>query len=329
MIDFVWTDKHTEAAKRIMKHSTWGVISPPDMLRAVKDIYDRGGIISKEEYIKLSNIYGGNRNDNFQSALIQLYMVRANEDNSYEFTKVGENRGFYSGNELARRIDDVGLINRQTLDILGHNFLLYARESLPLCCQLMQPGIPKNYLEHEYVDQYVFNQKLNKFKFDNLIRILISFDIIEENPHFGLVIKHAPPALTFYHMACSYFFLSSNKIGNEVDAKDLEREVHSLLKVLNDDYTVLGFNKHPIEGWGKRLAWITPESFEQLLDVGLIDPLTIARILKTILRNDQNLSQSLARTVLVQLKQLILDDITTFRGEPINLTEVLQEFEIS
>ena len=151
--------------------------------------------------------------------------------------------------------------------------------------------------------------------------------MIEESKH-GLVVKHAPPALTFYTIIDAYFFLVSNKVGSGVNADDLQREVHNRIPYREEDYAVLGFDQFPVEGWGKRQAWMTSEAFKHILHIGLIDPLCIARILQNIVQDNNNSSQDLARSTLRQLQMKILDDVKKFKGEPINMSEVLQEYEV-
>ena len=142
------------------------------------------------------------------------------------------------------------------------------------------------------------------------------------------MVDHAPPVLSFYQITSSYLFLASNNVGRKVNSDDLQREVHSLLPNREEDYTVLGFDQFPIEGWGKHQAWMTPESFTRMLQIGLIDPLCIARILKNIVQDKTNPSNELAKLSLRQLKNKIINDVHNFRGDPINLPEVLQEFEL-
>jgi len=326
MTDFVWTEVLTEYALRNLEHSTWAVINPQDILRSIKCIQQGGGDVTHEEFDQIRKDLRVESND-FRNSLLQLELLTESSDGSWYLTEETSRPGFYSGKQLAEIIEDVGVNNPRISNILGHNFTLHARESLPFCCNLMEPGIPKDSLKTVLVDHYVFNQKLNSFKFDILLDNLIKFEVVEET-EFGYVVKHAPPALTFYHIAYAYFFLARNKVGGKVDASDLHREVHGLLPDREEDCTVLGFDQFPIEGWGKHQAWMTSESFTRLLYAGLIDPLCIAHVLKTIVQDEENPSQDLAQSTLRQLKKKILDDVKKFKGEPVNLPEVLQEFEV-
>jgi len=327
MNNIEWTEEHTDYAKEVMKQGTWAVINPTDILRAIKDIHQLGGIISGEKYLELSEDYGGNENQNFRSALENLNITKKNNDGLYEFTQNGRKLGCYSGRELASVVEDLGVSSPQALNLLGHNFLLHAPESLSFCCQLNPIGIPKEVIKHDLLDHYLFNQKLNEFKIDNLFHILAYFNVIEEKK-LGYGIKNAPPALTYYYMVSYYLFLASNKVGSEVDAKDLKRAVDFLMPNRIEDYRVLGLHNHPIEGWGLRLAWMKTESFNRLLQVGLISPLSIARILRNIIKDDNNPSQKYAYETLKTLKNEVLKNASRFRGEPLNFTEVLREFEI-
>ncbi len=328
MNNFLWTEEHTVDALKNLEHSTWADINPPDMLRTVERIQQKGGKISQEEFAQLSDEFGGTNVENFRGALRYLRLLKKNEeDGTYELTQKQDYFGFYSGEELAGVIKDVEIISPQALNILGHNFIFHAREALPFCCSLMEPGVPKDYLKREFENHYVFNQKLNEFKFENLIKNLINFKIIKEVMSY-IVLEHSPLALIFYQIASSYLFLASNKVDHKVDAGDLQREVYNLLPNLEEKYSVLGFDRHPIEGWGKNLAWMTSESFTRLLRLGLIDPLCIARVLQQIVQDIRNPSNMLAKSALRQLKKKILDDVKKFKGDPINLPEILQEYEV-
>ncbi len=329
MTDFLWTEQLTSDALKTLEHSTWAVINPEDALHAIDRIQLKSGGFTSDEFKMLADEFGGNKSENFKGALGQLKLIKYNEETeTYELTRVKANPGFYSGQELANLIKDVGIPNPQLLTILGHNFLLHARESLPFCCFLMTPGVPKDYLKNELVDSYLFNQKLNSFKFDNLLRYLIQFNIIQKTESGCLVVKNAPPSLTFFKIAREYFFLASNTVGRLVNAGDLQREVDSLLPNREEDYTVLGFDKFPVEGWGRHQVWMTGESFGSMLHLGLIDPLCIARVLRQIAQDNENPSSELAKSSMNAMKDKILVDVRSFKGDPTNLQEVLNEFEI-
>ena len=333
MSDFVWTEDLAKYALNNLEHGTWAYVNPQDILRAIKQIQKVGGYATSDEFDQIREDLGVTHND-FRDISRHMELLADKSSDGYwhltdwDSTEEPSRPGFYSGKELAKINEDGGeLENPHDLNILGHNFILNARESLPFCCKLMRPSVPLDYLRTILVDHYVFNQKLNPFKFENLLRILKSLEVIEETEH-GFVVKHAPPALTFYHIASEYFFLALNNVDEKVNANDLLREVHNLIPNREEDYTVLGFEKFPIEGWGEHSAWMTPESFEQFLHIGLIDPSCIARILQTIVRDKKNPSQDLAHSTLRQLKKKILDDVMGFRGDPINLPEVLREYEV-
>jgi|TARA_B100000315_G_C14592393_1_gene596655 hypothetical protein len=326
MSDFVWKEEFTEYAIRNLKHSTWAYVNPPDILKTIEWIQQVGGNVTSDEFVQRHKTVEIKHED-YRQISIHLGLLTKSSGGSLHLTDRLSRLGFYSGKELAASIEDCGIDNPVNLNILGHNFTLYVRESLPFCCKLMRPGVPKDYLETVLADHYVFNQKLNQFKFDNLLRILKELDVIEETEK-GFVVKHAPPALTFYYIASEYFFLALNNVDVKIKADDLLREVHYLIPNRKEDFTVLGFERFPIEGWGENQAWMTPKSFEQLLHIGLIDPLCIARILQTIVRDKKNPSQDLAHSTLRQLGKRILDHVEGFRGEPINLPEVLREYEV-
>jgi len=332
MSDFVWTEEFTVDALSNLEHGTWAIFNPQDIFRAIEQIQQGGGKATKLEFDQIRMDLGVDFYD-FRDILVNLELL-TKSDGSWHLTDKPSRPGFYSGKELAASIEDCGIDNSWNLNILGHNFTLNARESLRFCYYLMDPGVSKDYLRTELENHYVFNQKLNPFKFENLLRILKKLEVIEETEHGFIVIKYAPPTLTFYNIVSEYFNLVSNKVGSKVDASDLQREVHSLIPNRSEDYTVLGFKKFPIEGWGRYQVWMTSESFERFLSVGLIDPLHIARILKTIVKDRGNPSQDLAQSTLKRLGMKISDDVKSFRGKdgeespPINLPEVLREYEV-
>ena len=200
--------------------------------------------------------------------------------------------------------------------------MLHAREGLSFCGRLCDPGMPKDFLRDTMQDHYVFNQKLNSFKFDNLIRNLMSFGVIKDGD-CGLIIDRAPPVLTFYQITSSYFFLSGGKVNCKVDAKDLLRQVDRVIQHRDEDYSVLGFKQFPIEGWGKHQAWMTPESFSKILEIGLVETKTIALILLEIARDEANPSRDLARNAASRIKDALLTQLKKFKQEPIGYEEVV------
>jgi len=92
----------------------------------------------------------------------------------------------------------------------------------------------------------------------------------------------------------------------------------------------LGFEQFPIEGWGKHQAWMTPESFTRMLHVGLIEPLCIARVLRRIVEDKTNPSNHIGKSALMQLRKKIIREMKDpkIQGDPINLQQVLQEYEV-
>jgi hypothetical protein len=326
MSDFVWTEELTGIALKNLEHSTWGVINPNDMLRAIEYIHRLGGGASSNEINELRESLGIKGND-FRQNLKHLGLVAVRADKAWEITIEPSQMGFYSGKNLAEIVAGLGIDSPQALSILGHNFILHARESLPFCCRLMDPGVPESYLREELVDHYIFNQKLNSFKFPNLIKNLTRFQVIKET-EFGLLVKEAPPALTFYQITSAYLFLASYAVGRKVKSVDLQREVHNLLPRRREDYTVLGFERFPIEGWGKHQAWMSPESFKRLLEVGVVDPLCVARVLQQVTKDKLNPSCNLAEVALGQLLHKIKDDVKPYDGVPVDLSEVLDEFRV-
>ncbi|MDA7618218.1 hypothetical protein N8703_02845 [Verrucomicrobia bacterium] len=319
MPDFEWTDELTEFAHRNCQHATWAASNPGDMLRVVKYFQENGGSIGKEEKDTIRDGLGVGGHDVFHF----LRHLRHLTEDTLELTKGhedGDRPGFYTGQTLGRVLEDLGL--EQAKKILGHNFMLHAREGLSFCSRLCDPGVPKDFLKETMLDHYVFNQKLNSFKFDNLIRNLMGFRVIKEGD-CGLIIDRAPPVLTFYQITSSYFFLSGGKVNCRVDAKDLLRQVDSVIPRRDEDYSVLGFKQFPIEGWGKHQAKMTPESFSKLLEIGLVETKTIALILSEIARNEANPSRDVAKNAANRIKDALLKQLKKFKPEPIGYEEVV------
>ena len=324
MSDFVWTEELTEFALRDLKHATWAYINPGDMLRAVEYIHKNGGAISKEDSDELRDSLAL-KNDDFRLYLQHLRLLREdNTEDVFELTMVPapEGRpGFYTGRRLGEVIRDLGIASDQAKHILGHNFVLHAREALSFCSKLMPPGLNEEYLKEELLDHYVFNQKLNPFKFDNLIKNLKGFGVVKGGDR-GLVIYHAPPVLCFYQMASTYFYLSDSKVCHKVDAKGLLREVENIIPQRDENYSALGFDRFPIEGWGKHQAWMTPESFSRMLEIGLVEPERVFKIIQGISSDNNNPSSESAKSAAARLNIALWNQAKKFKGEPIGIDEI-------
>jgi hypothetical protein len=324
MSDFVWTEELTEFALRDLRHATWAYINPGDMLRAVEYIHKNGGAISKEDFDELHDSLAI-KNDDFRLSLQHLQLLREDDArDNFELTMApaSEGRpGFYTGRRLGEVISDLGIANEQAKHILGHNFVLHAREALSFCSKLMPPGLNEEYLKEELLDHYVFNQKLNPFKFDNLIKNLKGFGVVKGGDR-GLVIDHAPPVLCFYQMVSSYLYLSGSKVGHKVDAKGLLREVENIIPRRDENYLELGFDRFPIEGWGKHQAWIAPELFSRMLEIGLIEPERVFRILQGISSDNTNPSCESAKSAVERLNVALWNQAKKFKGEPIGIDEI-------
>ncbi len=324
MSDFVWTEKFTEYALRNLEPATWAVINPGDMLRTIEYFQRNGGSISREDSDALGDTLGPKHKD-FRDSLKHLRLIRKDKDrDNFELTiehDPEDHPGFFTGQRLGEVIKDNKLASTQAKYILGHNFVLHAREALCFCSKLMPPGLPKEYLKEELLDHYVFNQKLNAFKFDNLIKNLKGFGIIKEGD-FGLVIDHAPPALTVYQIALSYFYLSDAKVGHKVDAKSLLREIENIIPQRDENYSALGFDRFPIENWGKHQAWMRPESFSKMLEIGLVEPEIVFRILRRISSDNNNPSSESAYSAAKRLNIELWNQAKKFKGEPIGIDEI-------
>ena len=323
---FEWTDELTEFAVRNVKHATWAFVNPLDILRVIDHIQQNGGRISKEDYDGLSEKIKVGKS-NYSEPLNHLKIVEKGEDPGlYILTqqpKLEDRPGFYTGQRIGEVIKDLGFDSSQAKHILAHNFILHAREALSFCSKLSPPGVPENFLKDKLEDHYVFNQKLNKVKCGHLIKLLEGFEVIKEGD-CGLVVDYAPPILTFYQIASSYFFLSGGRVNCRVDAKDLLRQVDSIIPQRDEDYSVLGFDQHPVESWGRQTAWMSPESLTKMLEIGLVETETIARILLEIVLDETNSSRDRAKNASSRIKGAILEDIKGFKKpEPIGYEEVV------
>jgi hypothetical protein len=150
----------------------------------------------------------------------------------------------------------------------------------------------------------------------------MGFGVIKEGG-CGYIIDRAPPVLTFYQITSSYFFLSGGKVNCRVDAKDLLRQVDRVIQQRDEDCSVLGFKQFPIEGWGKHQAWMTPESFSKLLEIGLVETKTIALILSEIARDEANPSRDLAKNAASRIKDALLKQLEKFKSKPIGYDEIV------
>lgn len=108
-----------------------------------------------------------------------------------------------------------------------------------------------------------------------------------------------------------------------VDAKDLLRQVDSVIPQRDEDYSVLGFNQFPLEGWGKHQAWMSTESFSKMLEIGLVETKTIARILSEIVREEANPSRDLAKNAASRIKDALLKQLEKFKSKPIGYDEIV------
>lgn len=324
MSDFKWTEELTEFSLNSVKHATWAASNSGDMLRVVDCFQEKGGEVTAEEKQQIFQELGGLKNKDVFDFLCHTQLITESKLGLTTGPEPEDRPGFYTGQKLGEVIRDLGVASPQAKDIVGHNFIFHARESLSFCGRLMPPGLTKHYLKDTLLDHYVFNQKLNSFKFDNLIQILIGLGVLKEGD-YGLVVGHAPPAMTFYQMASSYFYLSGWNVSHKVRARDLLREVDSIIPNRSEDYSVLGFNQFPIEGWGKHQCWVTPESFARMLEIGIIEPKDIAKILQRIVRNEKNPSCECAKIAAGKIKRELLTQIEKFTGgPPIGYDEVVR-----
>jgi hypothetical protein len=321
-----WNDELTVYAMRAIEHSTWAVINPQDMLRAILKIHEMGGEATTNDLQAIREELGVD-NDDFRQNAKHLELIELTESGAWRLSSEPKRPGFYSGKQLADVTSDLGIGSSRPLHIIGHNFLLHAPESLSFCEHLLAPGRPKSFLKSELLNHYVFNQNINAFKFDGLITNLKQFGVIDDCKH-GFKVVHSPPALTFFKIASAYFFLTSDNVGSRVASSDLMFEVDSVIPQRDEDYSVLGFRKFPVEGWGKHQSWMQNDAFTNFLALRLIEPVRIARILNQIAKNESGNTRELVVHTLQRLGTALIEDTRSFKVAPLNLHEVIKNFEL-
>jgi hypothetical protein len=331
MGSLVWDEELTRLALRNQRHQAWAVVSTSDMARALEAIELRGGSVPAELQAAIKEQIG-TQHDDFMDALIGLGFVRRYENqegqNSLTLTSAAPWRGAFTGHHVARLIAEDGLNSVDARNAMGHNFILLARESLEFCAALIVPGMTKAALEAQFINRIVFNNKLNKFKFDNLLGLLEQFGVLEREEAVYRI-SYSPAPLTFYCMAERYLLDASYEVGAKVDVSALARHLDRLLPSgarRSENADALQLPRSPFEGWGRHRTWLTPEGFGSLLGLGLIHPRSVARILRRQQERGTGDVGTYAEQALTQLRRHFEVECRAFRGEIAGLDEYLSEY---
>ena len=231
MSTFTWDDELTDLAIKNQTHQSWAVSNPADMLKAVRIIADKAGGYPETSREELRAAVG-TKNVDFLDRLEGFGFVDERQDNHGHFLYVASTyldlRDIHTGEFLVNLIRNHGMHTPDALAVIGHNFILGARESLEFCAALQRPGVTKDALKTRFLNHLVFNNKLNPFKFDNLATFLSELGIIEEKD--GLCkIALSPAPLTFYCMVERYLLDANYTIETRVNASDQECYLDRLL----------------------------------------------------------------------------------------------------
>jgi len=321
-----WNEQLTDLAKANLRHQSWAFFNPNDMLIAVQEI------IRSENAYKISQVDElvdkvGTENKDFIDQLVGFGFVttgyNSEGESVYTLTSEPDRKGCFSGNYIGRIVNEEGISSSEALHVLGHNFLMSARESLAFCEQLKPPGISEGDLKERFVNTWIFNNKLNPFKFQNLIKILVSLDIIHKG-EYGYMVKYMPASLFFYCITERYLLEADYVVGAKIEAGDLILYVNRFLpekEHRSDDFAELGLTKFPYEGWNKYKTWMSIESFQGLLSTGLVRPISMARIITRLANNGDEQAQ-----VAMDEMRECLENEHTFKTDPKNWSEVQREF---
>ncbi|MFX0097438.1 MAG: hypothetical protein ACFE7E_06735 [Candidatus Hodarchaeota archaeon] len=327
MDSFKWRGELTQLAKKNQEYQSWAVVKPADMLKATRLIRKSAEGFPLSQKDKLREEIGTDNFD-FLVMLKGLGFVVENltseGEKFYILTGRSQEPGskqFFSGGFLAQ--DDIPY--EEALKVVGHNFILKARESLEFCAALTPPGLTKEFLKHLFLDHIVFNNKLNAFKFDGLLEMLQDLGIIIEG-EYGHVNHYSPAPLTFYCMTERYLLEADYEIGRKVHAGDLLEYIDRVIPERSEDYSSLGFSKFPFEGWGKYRTWLTAELFKEILQIGLTHPLSVAKILRNLIRQNSQDTTKL-KNELLRLKKDRLDRIRKFEKPILGIEDVIRVYD--
>ncbi|MGV8118916.1 MAG: hypothetical protein AB2L14_04030 [Candidatus Xenobiia bacterium LiM19] len=315
-----WNDELTEYAKNNMRHQTWATFPLTDIMSAIK---------MKSDGTYDPRVFRRKNDDNDVIQFLRYFHLLDEHD---QLTTPNEKNPFYSGEYVAKHLTEEGQNSESGKHAVSHNFLIGARECLEVARELTFPGKSKASLENQFLNRIVFNNKLNSFKLDNVIKYLKEFDIISDNTSYGFYVTYSPAPLTFYSITNRYLLEASYEVGKEVNAKSMIEFTKMMLPTniepLND-YRDLGLAKMPFENWGKYKVWLTHEGFSDLLRLGLIAPVDVAEIIRTLIYNSNGDESNYLRDVLNSLKRAFKEEWENFRGEkPVDFELILEKFEI-
>ena len=124
-------------------------------------------------------------------------------------------------------------------------------------------------------------------------------------------VGHSPVPLTFYCMAERYLLEADYVIETRVNAADQECYLDRLLPLGNNRdmrFESLGLSKFPFEGWGRYDTWLTGSGFRELLLIGLIHPLSLAKVLAKIAADSDCESRVAAEQALARIREKFVKD---------------------
>ncbi len=166
-------------------------------------------------------------------------------------------------------------------------------------------------MEKRFLNHLVFNNKLNPFKLHNLFKFLGRLGVIQEiEGLFG--IGHSPAPLTFYCMTERYLLEANYVVEARVNAADQESYLDRLLPMGSKRerrFEFLGLSKFPFEG--KYDTWLTGTEFRELLRIGLIHPLSVAKVLNKLVDDSGCESRDEAQRALAIIREKFVKDTDT------------------
>lgn len=320
MSEFSWNDELTVFAKKNLKHQTWSTCPYTDLLAAIK---------MKSEGKYDPKAFGRKNDDDDIIQFLRHFHIVDEQD---QLTIPDKKTPFYSGEYIAQCLMEEGQNSETGKHAIGHNFLMGARECLELARELSFPGKSKTSIENQFLNRIVFNNKLNSFKLDNGMKKLEALGIVTENKPYGFYVTYSPAPMTFYTIGKRYLLDASYRVGDKVNAKSMIEYTKMMLPSHVDplnDYRQLGLANMPFEGWGKYKVWLTPDSFSDLLRLGLIDPVDVIEVIKTLYRNNVGSKRESYKLVLEILRKAFSEEWEAFRGEkPTDYQEMLEKYEI-
>jgi len=330
METITWNDDLTKLVKMNLGHQSWQTIATKDMLIACKFIEDNPGVPKDEVEKQLKQeLRVGNTNG--LRLLEGLYFLESADFYKLSETPTDSNRNYYyTGKELHKVILEDSLSSDDAVCFIAHNFMLIARESLELCDYLTTAGVTKQVLREKFENHLVFTNKLNPFKFDNILDVLVNLKILtKEGDRYTILYSPAP--LTFYCMIEKYLAESNYSVGARISCDDIKLGLDMCLPKddkRSENYKKLSLSKNPLEGWeSPHYCWMTPESFQEILKIGLIHPTSVAKILCKITLGSDKDKVNIAKKALEELKQDLVEKCKKFHSPFVGFDKILKEFD--